>query len=251
VNIPSAIACPALAALTPFVVGCTGQIPLGLEAPYWMADHETGDFSQWSKDEHGNSYLLGDATLSIVSSPVHSGRYAAKSSVNAAGRLATARLYRQDTLPPEAYYSVWLYVPAEYSVGDYWSVFEFSGRTDPNDSGTFTTAWTLNLHPSPDTGLSWYVWDGIRGQDLMPANPVGVPVGRWFQLEAFVRQATDDTGQVSFWVDGSLFVDQSGVSTVPTLWMSWSVGSVEPSGTQEPADLYIDDAVISSMRWGG
>jgi hypothetical protein len=240
---------PAIACISalPFVVGCTGKIPLGVESPYWIADHETGDFSQWTQDEYGGSYHLGKGTISIVQSPVHGGHYAAKSSIDASTSLANARLYREGNLPLEAEYSVWLYIPAQYSVGEYWSVFEFSGRIDPADSNSFTTAWSLNLRPSSetDTSLLWYVWDGIRGQELPPSDTVGVPVGRWFQLKALVRQATDNTGRVVFWVDGALVTKLGGVSTVPTNWMSWSVGSVEPSASPQPADLYIDDARIS------
>ena len=47
-----------------------------------------------------------------------------------------------------------------------------------------------------------------------------------------------------------LLSDEVGVSTVPSDWMSWSVGSVAGHMPQ-PADLYLDDAMISKQRPGG
>jgi hypothetical protein len=231
------------AALLPLAVGCTEQIPLGLEPPEWKADHETGDLSQWSEDGNGGTYD-SNGTLATVESPVHSGRYAAKSSIDTSGSLAVARLYRQDNLPEAARYSVWLYIPAQYTVGQYWSVFEFQGRTDATDSNSLTSVWSLNLRELSTSDLLFYVWDGLRSQELKPVDPVVAPVGRWFRVEAFLEQATDDTGRVTFWIDGALFIDQSEVSTVPTKWLSWAVGSVAPRMTPETADLYVDDAMI-------
>jgi hypothetical protein len=94
--------------------------------------------------------------------------------------------------------------------------------------------------------LVWYVWDGLRSQELKPPTPVSPPTGRWFHVEAFVRQATDRSGRTAIWIDGEPFVDQSGVSTVPSHRMSWTVGSVSLDIAEQPADIYIDDAMI----WG-
>jgi hypothetical protein len=90
------------------------------------------------------------------------------------------------------------------------------------------------------------VWDGLRSQDLKPPTPVSPPTGRWFCVEAFVRQATDQSDRTARWIDGEPFIDQSGVSTVPSHWMSWTVGSVSLDIAEQPADISIDDAMI----WG-
>jgi hypothetical protein len=88
------------------------------------------------------------------------------------------------------------------------------------------------------------VWDGLRSQEVKPPTPVSPPIARWFRVEAFVRQATDSTGRAAIWIDGQPFIDQTGVSTVPSNWMSWTVGSVSIDIAEQPADIYIDDAMI-------
>lgn len=224
--------------------GCSDQIPLGTEQ-LWMADHETDDFSQWKDGEAGNTFSSKDATLTLVENPVHGGRYAVKSSISNVNDPSLARLYRQDTLPTDAYYSIWFYIPQAYDVSEYWNVFEFSGRRDPANANSSIAVWSLDLRKDPDNQLEWYVYDGIGRQELMPLQPIKAPLGRWFRVTAFVRQATDQSGQLTFWIDDKLFIDQTGISTVPSRWMSWSVGSVA-SKLPQPADLFLDDAMISS-----
>jgi hypothetical protein len=69
-----------------------------------------------------------------------------------------------------------------------------------------------------------------------------------------MHQAMDNTGRVTFWIDGTLLVDVSGVSTVPSSWLSWNVGgsasNMNVGGsasniTQQPAELFLDDAAIA------
>jgi hypothetical protein len=79
---------------------------------------------------------------------------------------------------------------------------------------------------------------------VKPATPVSPPIGRWFHVLAFIEQATDQTGRAAFWIDDVPFIDQRGVSTVPSNWMSWAIGGVSVDIAQRPADVYIDDAMI-------
>ena len=239
----SAIAClPALLLLS---VGCQGSAYLGLEPPEWKADLETGDFSQWSQDGNGGTFTSDNAVLGLVTAPVHGGRYAMRSSINADGNLSYARAFRQDNLPAQAFYGVWFYIPEDYTVtGTYWNLFEFSGRNNSSNPNTAIAVWSLNLHQGADGESVWYVWDGLRSQEVNPATPVSPPIGRWFHVLAFIEQATDQTGRAAFWIDDVPFVDQRGVSTVPSDWMSWAIGSVSVDIAQNPADLYIDDAMI-------
>jgi predicted phosphoadenosine phosphosulfate sulfurtransferase len=71
------------------------------------------------------------------------------------------------------------------------------------------------------------------------------PIQRWFLVEAFMHQATDNTGRIAFWIDGAPLVDVSGVSTVLSPWLSWDVGGAASNITQQPAEIYLDDAAIA------
>jgi hypothetical protein len=93
--------------------------------------------------------------------------------------------------------------------------------------------------------MSWYLFDGQRQKRYPPQVTTVAPIGRWFLVEAFMHQAMDNTGRVTFWIDGSLLVDVSGVSTVPSSWLSWNVGGSAYNITQQPAEIFLDDAAIA------
>ena len=53
------------------------------------------------------------------------------------------------------------------------------------------------------------------------------------------------SGEVTFWVDGALLFDVTGVSTVPTMWLSWNVGGSASNITEPTAEIFLDDAAIT------
>lgn len=250
----------AVAALTS-LGACSDQINLGLESNYWSADFETGDLSQWSKLSTfepftggptssaeagvastftGAQWKSSDAELMVVSSPTHSGHFAVRSAIYATGSVSYARLYRSGTLPPEAYYRVWMYIPASYTIKSYWNLFEFQGRNDPADPASQVYLWSLDL----SSQLTFYVWDGLHSRQLNPPVPSAAPIGRWFRVEAYIRQATDNSGEVKFWIDGALLLDTGPVSTVTSDWLYWAVGGAAPNIAEQPAEVFLDDAAI-------
>lgn len=247
--------------MTLLVLGaCSDQIHLGSDPPYWSADFETGDLSQWTEGgtdggaSAGGQIVSSDAQLSVVATPTHSGQYAALSAIFAANGTSYARLYRWGSLPNDAYYRVWMYIPQNYtmpvpgrgSTEQYWNVFEFQGRTDPADSATYVYLWSLDLEQASNgVDMSWYLYDTPHAHKYIPTTTAVAPIGRWFLVEAFMHQATDNTGHVTFWVDGKPLVDVSGVSTVPTMWLSWNVGGSASYITQQPAEIFLDDAEIA------
>jgi len=238
--------------------GCSEQIHLGSAPPgadaadatpappYWFADHETGDLSQWLEGgaSAGGQVLSSDAQLTIVTSPTHSGRFAVRSAISTANKTSFARLYRWGDLPNDSYFRVWMYIPQRYTIGQYWNVFEFQGRTDPADPTKFVYLWSLDLKQASNGDMSWYLYDTPRARNV-PTATIVAPIGRWFLVEAFMHQATDNTGQVTFWIDGNLLVDVTGVSTVPTMWLSWNVGGSASNITEQPAEIFLDDAAIA------
>jgi hypothetical protein len=250
---PSGLLAFAVLGLTTFGA-CNDQIHLGTTSPiYWSADFETGDLSQWSEGgaTAGGDVLTSDGQLTVVTAPTaHSGRFAARSAISASGNISYARLYRWGQLPQDAYFSVWMLIQQRYTIAKYWNVFEFQARTNPADPATLQYPWSLNLERRTDSELYWYLFDGQRQQRIEPAIAQTAPIGRWFQVEAFMHQAPDSTGRVTFSIDGTLFADVGGVSTVPSAWLSWVVGGVSPNITEQPAELFLDDAVIARTSQG-
>jgi hypothetical protein len=239
---------------------CSDQIHLGsaLPAPdapdasdatpaplYWFADHETGDLSQWAEGASSDQLVSADAQLTVVTSPTHSGRFAVSSAIYAAARTSYARLFRAGNLPNDAYFRVWMYIPQNYIIGQYWNVFEFQGRTDPANPSSYVYLWSLDLKQASTGDMAWYLYDDQRSIPYNPAVTTVAPIGRWFLVEAFMHQATDNTGRVTFWIDGNQLVDVSGVSTVPSMWLSWNVGGSASNITPQPTEIFLDDAAIA------
>jgi hypothetical protein len=225
--------------------GCSDQIQLGNE---WFADFETGDLSQWLKGgtiAGGQLLSANTSELTVVSSPTHGGQFAARSAIFAANKTSYARLYRWGNLPNDAYYKVWMWIPQRYTIGLYWNVFEFQGRTNPADPTSYQYLWSLDLEQASNGDMSWYLYDDQRSLKHTPPVAIVAPIGRWFLVEAFMHQATDNSGQVEFWIDGTLLVDVTGVSTVPTMWLSWNVGGSASNITEQPAEIFLDDAAIT------
>jgi hypothetical protein len=152
----------------------------------------------------------------------------------------------------QAYYSAWYYLPRSVTVGVYWVIMKFRLRTVADDPTTDNELFDVNLKSLSDGGMSLrlYVHQGVGGGDW-PMNPLApvVPVGTWFQLEAFYRVASDNSGRLTLWLDGKQIVDKIG-PTGPTPWVAWDVVSVAEVLSPETATIFIDDCAISNTRVG-
>lgn len=230
------------------LAACTGKIDLGTEPPIWQADHETGDLSQWTAGEAdaGVSVVSG-GTLTVEGDQVHSGSSAVLVTIATADGLSFARLNRRG-VPQDAHFSAWFYIPRRYTILGYWNLFEFTGLTYPAMDVTETTLWSVDLRGGGDTDMTWYLWDNTRAVEHGPEIPLAAPIGRWFLIEAFFHQALDDSGRIAVWIDGTKLAEVSGVPTVPTLWLGWSVGSSSNAIAEQPVESYLDDAKIVARR---
>ena len=81
------------------------------------------------------------------------------------------------------------------------------------------------------------------------ASPV-VPVGQWFQIEAFYRNTQDGTGRLTFWLDGRQIVDIANQPMATTPRVEWNACSIAQNLTPSTAVLYIDDCAVSRTRVG-
>ena len=90
---------------------------------------------------------------------------------------------------------------AAYAVGQFWNIFEFSGRADPTNPNTGVAVWSLDLRQQSTGELTWYVYDNAGSRELKPSNPVVAPI-RWWHLSvagfasrpSYVRRPTAPVG---------------------------------------------------------
>ncbi len=73
--------------------------------------------------------------------------------------------------------------------------------------------------------LSLYVhaFDSVQVTRWNVTTP-SIPVGQWFQVEAFLRATNDSTGQITIWLNGTLIFNPLPQPTMPSSYIEWVVG---------------------------
>jgi Polysaccharide lyase len=242
----SALALLAVALAAP---ACNSRLNLG-SSILWSARHETGDLSEWRQGGKGGSEDDPPDTLLGISTDVaHSGRYSVKLTNGAVAMYQDANLWRQDDYPVDAYYSAWFYLPRAYQTTADWSIVQF--QVPPVDGGAIGQLLDIDLRSLPDGDLILSVYDHraayLRTPTPDPAMPV--PIGQWFQIETYYRNAPDDTGEVAIWLDGQLNYDLHrpfGASST----VYWTVCSKTYGLSPAESVIYVDDAAVSLARVG-
>ncbi len=230
--------------------GCPGSGADATPAPdpdasvgAWTTGFEDG-FCDYASPT-GFCYAAGPASYSLVTSPVHSGKYAAKFTVQGVGDACVgagqARCVEQGVFPSAAYYGAWYYVPAESVNNDTYNLFHFQGAVP--DGGS--SLWDVSLANTGSGGpLHILLYDFLNG--MVPnANAVPpIPIGQWFHIEVYFKRANDTTGTLTLWQDGMMAVNLTGLVTDPTDWGQWYVGNWADSLTPSASTIYVDDVSI-------
>lgn len=181
------------------------------------------------------------ARYRIVTSPVHSGKYAAAFSVigDKSKNDTDSRCVRQGILPEQAYYSAWYYVPAIANNSGVWNLFHFQGPSP--DKGL----WDISLINHPETGglqLVLYQFQPSTAHDLSP----DIPIGTWFHLQMLLKIASTATGEVGVWLDGNSIYQQGSLATDPldSKFAQWYVGNLATDMSPRESTIYVDDVSV-------
>jgi hypothetical protein len=224
-----------------------GPLDLGPDPDFlWWTDHETGGLDDWLRggDAAGTSYVAGGGDVSVQTGLARSGRYALRSMAGVAGTTSAGQVTRRG-LGVAAFYGAWFYLPAFAHPATYWVFFSFHGD---DGAGGDTALWDLKLADAGNGTLELQLLHHDTG-DVTPLQHVAVPLGRWFQVQAFLRPAADDTGHLQIWLEGVPIFDLSGATTpVATLSVSWTLGSITDGLTPTPTSLFADDAFVAKRQ---
>jgi len=252
-----ALACAALApACEPNLVVGTWSCPVGprVENDAGVLEPVTGPVaSPWSTGfeqglcdyyvAQGFCYGNPPASFEIVDSPVHAGAHAAAFTINT-DMGDQVRCAREGTLPTDAYYGAWYYIPELHDGVDNWNLFHFTGG---EPGVTVPGLWDVTLERlNPDDGkLHLFVRGPFGTGAQRPMDPVPIPIGSWFHIEFRLRRATDATGLVQLFQDDQLLVDLPGVQTENTSsFGQWYVGNLANALTPPDSTVYVDDVTI-------
>jgi hypothetical protein len=217
----------------------------------WWTDNESGDTNDWTTDGGGYTWSSGGGTLSLSTEHSRSGRDAIKSTVVSvgAGVQSGACAVREGVMPAEAYYSAWFYIPSAPTSTNYWLLFKYRFRQILSDSA-LVGGWDVDVQLD-DGGVPHFVlYDHQGKRNPAPVQSVELPLGRWFQIETYLRLASDTSGQLSIWINGTLAFDLVGLATAPTRYAEWSVGAITEVIAPDNLPVYVDDAAISTRRLG-
>lgn len=222
---------------------------------YWWTDHESPTSRRWTdgpKPGAPGGFIdnPGESRLEVVAGIARSGAHAAHVKVfnPPLASISVALAGRNGPFPGDAYYSAWFYLPAAPAPRTYWTFFRLRSPASPGETAILdelNLSFTLRADGSLGIDLDW-------PGHVFPLSPnsVAVPIGEWFQIEAFQHSATEKTGQIQVWQDDVLIFDYEG-STPLTPFVDWSVGAIVDSLKDgSGSELYIDDAAITKRRLG-
>ena len=240
----------------------------------WCADHEVGSLFDWeydgnSKNNGGGVFNTGgprDAIASVDSKVSFTGEFCAKATIcGATNQSRAVRLMRWTDkpwdrggkfFPEKAYYGIWMRIDENYKTRDtdeaWWNVFQFKSK---DDEGQSRPVWTLNIGNQRDSNrMHFYLYSPHnRASSVAQNQPVPIPVGRWFHVEAFYQQSQSNlsNGCIRIWQDGKLILNAESVSTILSGELVWGVGNYTDfvSGGDIPgsATIYFDDATVSTL----
>jgi hypothetical protein len=199
-------------------------------------------------------FCFGGGVRKIVTSPVHSGHYAAEFSVDSADTAKNqVRCVRQGALPSEAYYGAWYYIPVLEKLGDnsLWNLLHFQGgdtaRHMPGGDSSQDGLWDVTVVTNTTDGsLQLLAFDFINGTVRRPTAPPAVPIGEWFHIQFYLKRASNATGAIRLYQNGKLLVEKTGIITDDSSWGQWYVGNIAKGLTPKDSTLYVDDVTIDT-----
>jgi hypothetical protein len=231
--------------------GCGENLYAGSDV-LWAALHEGGNFDEWV-NAGGGANATNQNSVVVSNEQAHHGIWSAKLSIgNTTGAQQDAVLVLRSAPTSDGYFSAWYYLPQPVNVGVFWVIMKFRMRLVADDPTTSQELYDLNLRTLMNGTMSLRLYDhrmGIGDVVFQKPDPP-IPVGKWFQIEAYYRNAPDNTGRFTLWLDGDQVLDVSGKAMGPSPWVGWEASSIGQNLTPNAAVLYIDDAAISETRVG-
>jgi hypothetical protein len=251
---PLATALLVMTAAATLGAGCGSELDVGSDV-LWSARFEGNSFAEWSavSGRGATAFPSNNDFIEVSSERAHNGTYAAKLTLDASadGVQQNALLSRAGGLPQEAYYSAWYYLPRSVTVGAFWVIFKFRLRTVDSDASTEAEFYDLDLLDLPTGEMTAILYNHRSARNIpLDVPDLVVPVGAWFQVEAFYRNTNDTTGRLTYWLDGRQIIDITGQAMAPTEWIEWDACNVGENLNPSPAVLFIDDCAVSNTRVG-
>ncbi len=192
----------------------------------------------------GFCYETGSASYTLVTSPVHSGRYAAAFTVSSdTDGGSQVRCVEQGVFPSAAYYGAWYLVPSVAVNSGNWNLLYFQGGVPGQ---RLHGLWNISLVNLSDGGLHVSFFDFLTGTTSDASAVPPIPIGQWFHLEVYFKRASDTGGALTVWQDSTPVANLTGIATDDTNWGQWYVGNLANALSPPGSTVYVDDVTIAS-----
>ena len=239
----------------------------GTSTLLWSANHESGNFSEWSADGGGmaqgflnyNPDTSGTVKVEVSSAQAQSGARSARLEMpQGTGNQAQLIRWRESQTNADLYYSVWLYFPTNIDTrgGGWFNLLQIhthggGGWTIPIGIEVRTQSNGVNaffLHSPYSTTSAWNT-GGMPYWEY--SSTVPIPIGRWFNVELRFKRDTA-AGVVQFWQEGvQIFNVQNVQTTHPGSTYHEFYVNIYGSGiSPSPTVIYVDNVAISRTRIG-
>jgi hypothetical protein len=251
------------AALVAFVYQGTAQAQV-----VWWAGTESGDLREWYQpcpsaqpcgNEGGGEFNSGgSADSQATTERRRSGSWAIKQTLTSFSESGT-RLFRwaEPGRYSALYYSFWSYLPQGFAPANGYGWWMHSGfKVRRTQGGPVNNMLHLFLDYTYDPNQMYLYLDYFPPQG---GNKVrytqrlkAMPVGRWFQTEAYLRRSRYADGQLIVWLDGTqifnirnIVTRGSGTDGTPHWEATTNYGyNLSPASVTK----YVDDVQISTTR---
>jgi hypothetical protein len=187
-----------------------------------------------------------------VTDVVHSGIYAGRNAVTAGvgstpgeNACRVFRTHMERAGIKQAYYSAWYYFAEQYTVPNWWNVWEW--KSDRPDGSWSDPMWVINVRNRSNGTMFLSLRDRIHEVEHSQTL-TNLPAKQWVHIEAFYSASTSDTGRITVWQDGVQLWDYNGVPTTQSAVYSWALTNYPDYTTPRTSVIYFDDVAITRTR---
>jgi hypothetical protein len=227
----------------------------------WSGNFEPSKDSWKSQFPSDAPWGSGNAGYSVQSLVKHSGGWAVKCTVSGGGGMRwPLRNVPNSTTLPDGYFSGWYFIPRKFNSSWFnamqWKSAYYTGEvsysSNPTDS---INVWSdkLGMHLDAVNYLDGQgSYASANAHEIAYSNDV-LPIGQWFQVEAFHKWSKQPDGELTVWLNGKQLWSAENIRTEETnarpylpLPRQWSCNLYGEDFSPKQAVLYLDDLAVST-----
>lgn len=264
--------CPPMPTATPTntPTSTPTNTPTSTPTPLWVARHEAGNLNEWTAGgmgpTGGSIDLTGNGRAYATQARAHGGTWSAGLVITTTqrGQPHAVRMTREkeDHHNNDLYYSTWYYIPSGITSPWWWNVWQWKSRYHPDATQHgMIPNFVAGVYNAQGGGLRFLFHYYCNHTPLTqctgsPVSGPAVPTGQWFHMEGWIHKATNNTGHVKMWLDGTQVLDLPNVMTdwggsYGFISHQWTVNNyADDLNGNQPTTIWIDDGIISGHRIG-